>query len=176
MQLCLLYKRVPVRYGGEMIFGFAPKRIIILVLALAAIFAGYFLTHDSKPSVSQTSHVKASQVLTWDCEYPEYKPETIMIYCGDGGAYISKINWTSWDQDGATGMGEYYKNLCEPDCADGKIVHAPVKVALSDLTQRKGKYYLRTLDMSSVSGNDFPWGESGVFVWDVMEFAEQMNS
>jgi hypothetical protein len=29
--------------------------------------------------------------------------------------------------------------------------------------------------MSSQSGKDFPWGESGTFHWDVMEFAEQMN-
>jgi hypothetical protein len=136
---------------------------------LSAALAASFIINNGQPQI------KPSQVLTWDCEYPEYKPETIMIYCGDGGAYISKINWTSWSQDGATGTGEYYKNLCEPDCADGKIVHAPVKVSLSDLTPRKGKFYLRTLDMSSVSGKDFPWGESGEFVWGVMEFAEQMN-
>jgi hypothetical protein len=94
-----------------------------------------------------------------------------MIYCGDGGAYISKIHWTSWSQEGARGTGVYYRNLCEPNCADGKIVHAPVNVSLSNLTHRKGKFYLRTLDMSSVSGKDFTWGESGVFEWDVMEYA-----
>ena len=98
-----------------------------------------------------------------------------MIYCGDGGAYISKIHWTSWSQNGARGTGEYYKNLCEPDCAEGKIVHAPVNIRLSELTPRKRKFYLRTLDMSSVSGKDFPWGESGVFAWDVMEFGESME-
>ena len=98
-----------------------------------------------------------------------------MIYCGDGGAYISKIHWSSWSQEGARGTGEYYRNLCEPDCADGKIVHAPVNIRLRELTPRNGKFYLRTLDMSSVSGKDFTWGESGVFEWDVMEFIEHMN-
>ena len=98
-----------------------------------------------------------------------------MIFCGDGGAYIDKITWTSWNQDGAQGTGQYFKNLCEPDCADGKIVYAPVNIRLSDLTPRKGKYYLRTLDVSSVNGKDFPWGESGVFKWDVMDFIEHMN-
>jgi hypothetical protein len=137
------------------------------VFLSAALAATLFINH--KP------HLNPSQVLTWDCEYPEYKPETIMIYCGDGGAYISKIQWSSWSQDGARGIGEYYRNLCEPDCADGKIVHAPVKVSLSDLTPRNGKFYLRTLDMDSVGGKDFPWGESGVFKWDVMEFANQMS-
>ena len=125
--------------------------------------------------INQKPHLKPSQILTWDCEYPEYKPETIMIYCGDGGAYISKIHWINWNHEGAEGTGEYYRNLCEPDCADGKIVHAPVEVSLSELTPRNGKFYLRTLDMSSVSGKDFSWGELGGFKWDVMDFAEKMN-
>ena len=144
------------------------------IFAASAVFlstalAASYLIHNAKPEI------KPSQVLTWDCEYPEYKPKSIMIFCGDGGAYIDKITWTTWNQDGAQGTGEYFKNLCDPDCADGKIVHAPVNVRLSELTPRKGKYYLRTLDMSSVSGKDFPWGEARVFEWDVMDFAEQMN-
>ena len=145
------------------------------VFLSAALAASFFMTGDSSKTVAKPLKLMPSQVLTWDCEYPEYKPESIMIYCGDGGAYIDKIEWNSWSQDGASGTGEYYKNLCEPDCADGKIVHAPVSVRLSELTPRKGKYYLRTLDMTSISGKDFPWGESGVFEWDVMEFIEHMN-
>ena len=145
------------------------------VFLSAALAASFFMTDDSSKTVTKPLKLKPSQVLTWDCEYPEYKPESIMIYCGDGGAYIDKITWKSWSQEGASGTGEYYKNLCEPDCADGKIVHAPVNVRLSELTPRKGKYYLRTLDMSSISGKDFPWDESGIFEWDVMEFAEHMN-
>ena len=145
------------------------------VFLSAALAVSFFMTGDSSKKVAKPLKLKPSQVLTWDCEYPEYKPESIMIYCGDGGAYLDKIEWDFWSQEGASGTGEYYKNLCEPDCADGKIVHAPVNVRLSELTPRKGKYYLRTLDMSSISGKDFPWGESGVFEWDVMDFAEHMN-
>jgi hypothetical protein len=137
------------------------------VFLSAALAATLFVDHKS--------HLKPSQVLTWDCEYPAFKPGTIMIYCADGGAYINKISWKKWGQDGASGTGEYYRNLCDPNCADGKIVHAPVKLLLSNLTPRKGKFYLKTLDMSSMNGKDFPWGESGRFKWDVMEFAEQMN-
>ena len=137
------------------------------VFLSAALAAGYFFQN-------READIKPYQVLTWDCEYAAYKPKSIMIYCGDGGAYISKIKWKTWNKDGATGTGEYYRNLCEPDCADGEIVHAPVKVSLSELTPRKRKFYLRTLDMSSATGKDFPWSESGVFKWDVMEFAENM--
>ena len=137
------------------------------VFLSAALAASFLLLH--KPAL------KPFEVLTWDCEFPAYKPETIMIYCGDGGAYISKISWKTWGQDGATGTGEYYKNLCDPDCADGEIVHAPVSVSLGDLTLRKGKFYLRTMDMRATTGKDFPWGEPGVFIWDVMEFGEMME-
>ncbi|CAN2236026.1 hypothetical protein [Candidatus Planktophila dulcis] len=145
------------------------------VFLSAALAVSFIMTDDSSKTVTNPLKLKPSQVLTWDCEYPEYKPETIMIYCGDGGAYIDKITWNSWSQNGASGTGEYYKNLCNPDCADGKIVHAPVNIRLSELTPRKGKFYLRTLDMNSASGKDFPWGDSGVFKWDVMEFAERVN-
>jgi hypothetical protein len=146
-----------------------------VVFLSAALAASLFLSGKSSKTEERPLKLNPTQVLTWDCEYPEYKPETIMFYCGDGGAYIDRITWNSWSQDGASGTGEYYKNLCKPDCADGKIVHAPVNIRLSQLTPRKGKFYLRTLDMSSASGKDFPWDESGVFEWDVMEFIENMN-
>ena len=140
---------------------------LALVLSTALLAEFYFQNKEEK--------IQSHQVLTWDCEYPVSKPETIMIYCGDGGAYISKIKWDTWNSGGASGSGVYFRNLCNPDCADGKIVHAPVNVRLDNLTPRKGKYYLRTLDMRSATGKDFPWGESGVFTWDVMEFAIQMD-
>ena len=145
------------------------------VFLSTALAASLFLSSNPSNTAEKTPKLNPTQVLTWDCENPEYKPETIMIYCGDGGAYIDKITWKSWSQDGAEGAGEYYRNLCKPDCAVGKIVHANVNIRVSELTPRKGKFDLRTLDMSSVSGKDFPWRESGVFEWDVMEFIEHMN-
>lgn len=58
------------------------------VFLSAALAAGYFI-HNAKPETNP------SQVLTWNCEIPTYKPESIMIYCGDGDAYIDKIAWNS---------------------------------------------------------------------------------
>jgi hypothetical protein len=65
--------------------------------------------------------------------------------------------------------------LCEPNCAEGKRVFAPVKLTLSSLTEQNGEYYLRTLDITTSDGKDFPWGRTDGFQWDVMEFAEMMN-
>lgn len=116
------------------------------------------------------------QVLTWDCETSEFKPEIIMIMCADGGIYVENIKWSTWSKDGAKGTGVFSENLCDPSCAEGKRVAAPVVLTLSNLTEHKGKYYLRTLDISTANGKDFPWGRANGFQWDVMEFAEMMES
>ncbi len=129
----------------------------------------------TKESAKPIPTLNAEQVLAWDCETTEFKPETLMIMCADGGIYIEKILWDSWSQDGATGRGIYSENLCDPSCAEGKRVTAPVILRLSNLTEHKGKFYLRTLDISTLDGKDFPWGRANGFQWDVMEFAEMMN-
>ncbi len=142
------------------------------VFLSAALATNLFLTdRDTKPAIK----VKATEVLTWDCELPEFKPEAITLTCADGGLYVDKIQWTSWSQRGATGTGIFYENLCEPSCAEGKQVGEEVKISLSNLTPRKGKFYLRTLDIKTVSGKDFTWGRVGTYQWDVMEFIENMN-
>ena len=127
-------------------------------------------------SVTPIPSLNPEQVLTWNCEMPEQKPESILITCADGGIYVEKIKWSTWSQEGATGSGNFSENLCEPSCAEGKRVTAPVNLILSNLTEQNGKYYLRTLDISTANGKDFPWGRASGFEWDVMEFAEMMGS
>ena len=125
--------------------------------------------------VSIPADLPASKVLTWNCELEEHKPELIFLTCADGGLYVEKIKWSTWTKDGATGSGIFSENLCEPSCAEGQRVEAPVNVVLSNLTEQNGKYYLRTLDISTINGKDFPWGRANGFEWDVMEFAEMMD-
>jgi hypothetical protein len=126
-------------------------------------------------SAKQIPLLNPEQVLTWNCEIPEHKPESILITCADGGIYVEKIQWSTWSQEGATGIGIFSENLCEPSCAEGKRVSAPVNLTLSSLTEQDGRYYLRTLDISTSDGKDFPWGKAGSFQWDVMEFTMRMN-
>jgi hypothetical protein len=126
-------------------------------------------------SSQQSKTITLEQVLTWDCETADYKPESITITCADGGIFVEKIQWSTWSKEGATGTGIYSENLCEPNCSEGERVTAPVKLTLSNLTEYKGKIYLRTLDVATSDGKDFPWGRSEGLKWDVMEFAEEMN-
>jgi hypothetical protein len=151
------------------------SRLIFLASAVflsAALATNLSMTEpDAKPAIK----VKPTQVLTWDCEYPEYKPKAITFTCADGGLYIDKIQWDTWSQKGATGTAIFYENLCKPSCAEGKQVQEKVNIKLSDLTPRKGKFYLRTLDIETLTGKDFTWGRASTYQWDVMEFIEKMN-
>jgi hypothetical protein len=126
-------------------------------------------------SAQKTSAPTPEQILTWDCEIAAHKPESITITCADGGIYVEKIQWSTWSKDGATGSGIFSENMCEPNCAEGKRVTAQVNLTLSNLTKQNDKYYLRTLDIITSDGEDFPWGKVGSFQWDVMEFAEIMG-
>ena len=125
--------------------------------------------------VSIPADLPASKVLTWNCELEEHKPELIFLTCADGGLYVEKIKWSTWSKEGATGVGIFSENLCEPSCAEGQRVESPVNLRLSNLTEQNGKYYLRTLDITTANGKDFPWGRANGFEWDVMEFAEMMD-
>jgi len=138
------------------------------VFLSAALAVSLFSSLQSKTNTPE-------QVLTWDCETAQFKPESITITCADGGIFVEKIQWSTWSKEGAKGMGIYSENLCEPNCAEGERVTAPVKLTLSNLTENKGKVYLRTLDITTPDGKDFSWGRADGFQWDVMEFAEMMG-
>jgi hypothetical protein len=162
-----------------------PVKIIVSVIALLALFAFFSIKSAPAPIQVKSSQAKKieipsdlrdSDVLSWDCEIPEYKPETILLTCADGGWMVHKIRWNTWGIKGATGTGNFSENLCEPSCAEGKRVEEKVNVKLSQLTPYKGKFYLRTLDINTVSGKDFWWGRADGLEWDVMEFGEMMNS
>ena len=152
---------------------------VFLSAALAVSLCSAQPEADQKATIQESASsipsLNPEQVLTWNCEIPEHKPESILITCADGGIYVEKIKWNTWSKEGANGVGIFSENLCEPSCAQGQRVEAPVNLLLTNLTEQNGKYYLRTLDISTTDGKDFPWGRVNGFEWDVMEFAEMMN-
>jgi hypothetical protein len=153
---------------------------VFLSTALAVSLFSVLPDADQKATIQESvtpiPSLNPEQVLTWNCEIPVRKPESILITCADGGIYVEKIKWSTWSQEGATGLGVYSENLCEPNCAEGKRVTAPVNLILSNLTVQNGKYYLRTLDITTSDGKDFPWGRTNGFEWDVMEFVDNMKN
>ncbi len=133
------------------------------------------LVPSPRPTITIPADLKDSDVLTWDCELPVQKPDTITLTCADGGWMMHSIIWSTWGADGAKGTGVFRENLCDPSCAEGHIAQEKVKVELSDLAEREGEFYLRTLDISTASGKDFISGRSNGLEWDVMEFIEVMD-
>ena len=154
------------------------------VFLSAALAVNFFSTEPETPApiatatptpVAIPATLKDSDVLTWNCEIPEYKPETILLTCADGGWMVHSLSWSTWGIGGAEGTGIFREKLCEPSCAEGEIAEEKVKVKLSDLVERERGFYLRTLDISTASGKDFISGRANGLKWDVMEFAEVMN-
>lgn len=127
------------------------------------------------PTITIPVDLKDSDVLTWDCEIPVQKPETITLTCADGGWMVHSITWSTWGIGGAEGNGIFREKLCEPSCAEGDIAEEKVKIKISDLAERKGEFYLRTLDISTASGKDFISGRANGLEWDVMEFVDVME-
>ena len=138
----------------------------VSLAALAAIFS---------IQSAQTPAISSSEIFTWDCEYPAQKPEAITFTCADGNMYVDQISWSKWNTTGARGTGTYNVNDCEPDCADGTMLRGPVDITLSNPTEYKGKFYLRTLVINSADGKNLPNSTSDTYEWDVMEFAERMG-
>ena len=152
---------------------------VFLSAALAANTLSNNSTPEQVPSASPTisipADLKDSDVLTWDCEIPVQKPDTITLTCADGGWMVHSITWSTWGIGGAEGAGIFREKLCDPSCAEGVIAQEKVKVQLSDLAEREGEFYLSTLDISTASGKDFISGRANGLEWNVMEFSEEMD-
>ena len=109
--------------------------------------------------------VLSEDVYTFVCEIPEQqRPELIYFACADGNTGIGKIEWTKWEASGATGVGEYFANDCDPDCANGTFGFTNVNLKINKPIGVKGKVHLTELTYDSV--------EEGVISgkWDLSEF------
>ena len=107
--------------------------------------------------IAQTSVTAATPPAYFnDCGYPEYKPQSLTEFCADAGNGVTKIKWSSWTSTRAVGTGSYYLKLCDPNCADGKLAWAKVKVVLSGPKFTHGKRYLMNVTVSSINGKTLP--------------------
>ena len=118
---------------------------------LLALFLFFLILNNS---ISFANAVPPAYVN--DCGYPEFKPESLTQYCADAGAGVTKIKWSIWTSTRAVGSGSYYVNLCNPNCADGKLVWAKVKIVLSKPKMTHGKRYLMNVTVSSLTGKPLP--------------------
>jgi hypothetical protein len=113
--------------------------------------AGVDQPGESSGDLISIDGVLSQDVYTFVCEIPEQqKPELVYFACADGNEGIGKIEWSNWEASGARGVGEYFANDCEPDCASGTFEFARVNVAIDRPMGVDGKVHLADLTYESV--------------------------
>jgi hypothetical protein len=114
-------------------------------------------------STEDIEKIKPENVFTTECGYIDQKPDIVTLTCADGGIKVMDIKWEIWRASGASGTGRYLVNQCEPDCASGNYIEAPVEVRLSRLMTDGSKFYLTSFNAYSLDGKvldmgwTFPW-------------------
>ncbi len=130
--------------------------VVMIAGALLSGIAGITGAGVDQPSESGGDLISIDGVLSQDvytfvCEIPEQqKPELVYFACADGNEGIGKIEWSTWEASGARGVGEYFANDCEPDCASGTFEFARVNVAIDRPMGVDGKVHLADLTYESV--------------------------
>jgi hypothetical protein len=136
---------------------------------------------EPEPEVSETledpnpKDLPAGNIWTYNCEIPVQLPESFYLTCADGGWYVYNIKWQSWGKTEAKATALYSEKVCEPDCADGYRVEAPVTLTISTLAKPGNKIYLTNLVMEASTEKNFQGGNRSL-TWDLGEFAKMMNS
>ena len=120
------------------------------------------------------NNLPASNIWTYNCEIPVQLPESFYLTCADGGWYVYNIKWQSWGEKEAKATAMYSENVCEPNCAEGYRVEAPVTLTLTTFANPGKKIYLTNLDMRSSTEKNFENGNRSL-TWDLGEFAKMMD-
>ena len=124
---------------------------------------------------SNPNNLSAGNIWTYNCEIPVQLPESFYLTCADGGWYVHNIKWQSWGETEAQATAMYSENICEPNCADGYRVEAPVTLTVTTNAKPGKKIYLTNLVMEASTEKNFADGNRSLS-WDLGEFAKMMNS
>ncbi len=70
----------------------------------------------------------------------QVKPKEIVLACGDGNTFVSKITWKKWNKNKATGTGTLSWNTCLPEtCVAGIVQTYKAKITLDGLASAPGE-------------------------------------
>lgn len=79
---------------------------------------------------------RAAVTYLLDCVgEPVASPASFTVACADANQSLTDLAWSDWGADEATATGELVANDCDPSCAEGSDVTAPVKVVVSDIVE-----------------------------------------
>jgi len=120
------------------------------------------------------NNLLAGNIWTYNCEIPVQLPESFYLTCADDGWYVYNIKWRSWGKTEAKATAMYSENVCEPNCAEGYRVEAPVTLTVDTTAKEGKKIYLTNLVMQASTEKNFADGNRSL-TWDLGEFAKMME-
>jgi hypothetical protein len=98
---------------------FTMKRLLFTLSAIAIASMGTLAAANpasaaNKPDPKKTYIVNCQGGL-------DFKPNQIVLACGDAGVYFADVTWSRWTINGARGVGTLTVNTCEPTCSAGNV-------------------------------------------------------
>ncbi len=109
------------------------KAAVVGLCGIAAIgvTVGLASTAGAASGQAHLSSSTASVPVVVSCAmHGQTRPGTYLLACGDGNAYVSKLQWASWGSSAAFASGSYAFNTCIPSCVAGHGVSFPVLAVL----------------------------------------------
>ena len=109
------------------------KAAVVGLCGIAAIGVTVGLASTAGAAARQpvVSSSAASAPVVVNCAmHGQTRPGTYLLACGDGNAYVSKLQWASWGSSAAFATGSYAFNTCIPNCAAGHGVSFPALAVL----------------------------------------------
>lgn len=71
---------------------------------------------------------------------------------GTGSWYIGHSRWLTWNREGATAATTFYRNVCKPNCATGRLRGQPARVRFFDLVACRGSKVFSRFEVTSLNG------------------------
>ena len=90
----------------------------------------------------------------WSAASPVFAPKSVAV-SADSSFYLESMTWT-WSSLQAVGVGTGSVNTCQPDCATGKHISAPIKVTLTKPQQVCGHDFFTDMVITWVARNPDP--------------------
>jgi hypothetical protein len=66
-----------------------------------------------------------------NCTHSQIRPRSVILFCGDANAALTRLHWDSFGGATATAGGQYTVNDCKPDCAAGHVHSYPATATFS---------------------------------------------
>ena len=82
------------------------------------------------------------------------KPKTFTLTCADGGMALEQLKWKGWGEDKATATGVVTTNLCEPSCAEGKVIGQDVTVYATGIIDGEASARYTKLRVIAINGEE----------------------